>query len=139
LWSVDSDRGSRAVVRPLEVSTMQPEATRPQHHVAASPPPSRHPVAQAVTDLAKPHTSMLEHTAARGRLRDVVTAYVRALRAEGAHVSDILSAVNGVVRRSLAGGPLSGVPAVGAAPPRVAAEIRDTVRRWTLAAYDRAD
>ena len=118
---------------------MQSEATRPPHHVAASLPPSRHPVAQAVTDLATPHTSMLDHAAARARLRDVVTAYVRTLRAEGAHVSDILSAVNGVVRRSLAGGPLSGGVAVVVAPPRVAAEIRDTVRRWTLAAYDRAD
>jgi hypothetical protein len=89
--------------------------------------------------LAQPHNSMLDHAAARARLRDVVTSYVRALRAEGAHVSDILSAVNGVVRRSLSGVALSSVGPSGVAPQRAAAEIRDTVRRWTLAAYDRAD
>jgi hypothetical protein len=108
---------------------MHTEVTSPLNHSVSPIPPSRNPVAQAVTDLALPHASMLDHAAARARLRDVVTSYVRALRADGAHVSDILSAVNGVVRRAL----------VDVVPSRAAAEIRDTVRRWTLAAYDRAD
>jgi hypothetical protein len=89
----------------------------------------RNPVAQAVADLARPHSSMLDHVAARGRLREVLTSYVRTLRADGATPSDILAATNAVARRALS----------GVAPTRVATEIRDAIRRWVLAAYDRAD
>ena len=92
-------------------------------------PAARHPVTQAVVDLARPHASKLDLVAARGRLRDALTSYVRSLRASGASPSDVFTYTNALVRHALS----------SIAPTRLSAEIRDTVRRWALAAYDRAD
>ena len=109
---------------------MQPDAIQSPLHAAISPASSaRHPVAQAVREMAHPFPSHLDQAAARGRLREVVTSYVRALRADGATVTDILTATNAIARRTLS----------GLVPTRAAAEIRDTIRRWAAAAYERAD
>jgi hypothetical protein len=108
---------------------MQSDAAQSAMHAPSSYLPVRHSIAQAVADLVRPHSSMLEDVAARGRLRELLTSYVRALRAEGATLTDILTATNGVARRAVS----------GVAPARVSADIRDTIRRWALAAYDRAD
>ena len=108
---------------------MQPDAMKPPIDGTTPPASSRNPIAQAVRDLARPYSSLLDHAAARGRLREVVTSYVRALRAEGATATEILTATNAIARRTLS----------GLVPTRVGAEIRDTVRRWTAAAYERAD
>ncbi len=89
----------------------------------------RHPVAQAVADVIRPQPSKLDQVAARGRLREALMSYVRALRADGATPSDVFTRINALVRHAL----------VGIAPARMTAEVRDTIRRWTLAAYDRAD
>ena len=107
---------------------MQTEALPPVTH-APSYALVRDPIAEAVADVARPHSSMLDHVAARGRLRELVISYVRTLRAQGASPTDVLAVTNGVARRTLS----------GAAPADVAANIRDTVRRWALAAYDRVD
>ena len=97
--------------------------------VVSSQSAARHPVVQAVTDLARPHSSMLDHVAARGRLREALTSYVRTLRAEGATPTDVLAVTNALARRALS----------GIAPTRLASDIRDAIRRWALAAYDRVD
>jgi len=102
----------------------------PLHSAPSNPAPApRHPVTQAVVDLARPHASKLDLVAARGRLRDALTSYVRSLRASGASPSDVFAHTNALVRHALS----------GIAPARLSGEIRDAVRRWALAAYDRAD
>jgi len=106
-------------------------------HTDTAPPPThapaqgraRHPVAQAVADVAGPHHTKLDHVAARGRLREVLTAHVRSLRAEGATASDVMAATNSIARRALA----------GVAPAQVSADIREAIRRWSLAAFERVD
>ena len=108
---------------------MQTEVAPPVIHAPSSYALVRNPIAQAVADLAGPHASMLDHVAARGRLRDVLISCVQTLRAEGATPSEVLAVTTGVARRTLA----------GIASSRVAADIRETVRRWALAAYDRVD
>jgi hypothetical protein len=95
----------------------------------SNPPVARHPVTQAVADLARPQASKLDLVAARGRLRDALTSYIRSLRASGASPSDVFAYTNSLVRHALA----------GIAPARLSDEIREAVRRWVLAAYDRAD
>lgn len=110
---------------------MQTEVAHTHGHTTSYPAAlPRHPLALAVADLVRPHASMLDQAAARGRLRDALTSYVRTLRADGAAPSDVFALVNAAVRHALAG---------IAAPARLTAEIRDTIRRWARAAYDRAD
>ncbi|GEM_PF-4389636 len=106
----------------------------PDPAAADSPPPlvpaaRQRSMAQAVAEVVRPHSTQLDHAEARARLREAVVSYVHELRAQGAHVGEIVTAINAVVRRTLA----------GAVPARVADELRDTVRRWTRAVYERAD
>ena len=86
-------------------------------------------MAQAVADMVRPYTSMLDHSAARARLREVVMTYVHTLRADGASPSEIMTSTNGLARRAVA----------GVIPTNAAAKIRDSVRRWTLVAYDQPE
>jgi len=86
-------------------------------------------IAGAAVEVVRPHTSKLDSVAARARLREVVTAYVQALRAEGAHINDIVISLNSALRRALS----------GLVPTRVSDDLRDAVRRWSIAAYDRGD
>jgi hypothetical protein len=58
-----------------------------------------------------------------------LTSYIRGLRASGASPSDVFTHTNALVRQALA----------GIASARLSSDIRETVRRWALAAYDRAD
>jgi hypothetical protein len=100
------------------------------HSSPSNPPPvPRNTVTQAVVDLVRPHASKLDLVAARGRLRDALTSYVRSLRASGASPSDVFTHTNALVRQALS----------GIAPARLSSDIRDAVRRWAVAAYDRAD
>ena len=100
----------------------------PERAVTSSVIPSAS-VATAAVEVVRPHTSKLDSVAARARLREVVTAYVQTLRAEGAHINDIVISLNSAVRRALS----------GLVPARVADDLRDAVRRWSIAAYDRGD
>jgi hypothetical protein len=109
---------------------MQTDAVQSEILVSQyGPKGPRHPIAQAVADVVRPHSSRLDQVAARGRLREALMSYVRTLRADGATPSDVFTRINALVRHALA----------GTAPARMTADVRDAIRRWTLAAYDRAD
>ncbi len=92
-------------------------------------PPAAATVASAAVNVVRPHPSKLDLVAARAQLRSVVTSQVRALRAEGAHINEVIMRVNLPVRRALS----------GLVPARVSDELREAVRRWSIAAYERAD
>jgi hypothetical protein len=109
---------------------MQTDAVESEILVSVHGPKGvRHLVVQAVADVVRPQSSKLDQVAARGRLREALMSYVRTLRADGATPSDVFTRINALVRHAL----------TGTAPARMTADIRDTIRRWTVAAYDRAD